>query len=76
MSEIQNGKGDSPRPMNISKDEYGKRFESIFGKTEESKKDSDEDDICWEHSSSTTRGNKINKIKRYFVDFCRLLKRD
>tara|TARA_R100000995_G_C3382771_1_gene76752 strand:+ start:364 stop:504 length:141 start_codon:yes stop_codon:yes gene_type:complete len=26
------GKGDEPRPMTISKEEYNKRYEKIFGK--------------------------------------------
>lgn len=26
------GKGDSPRPFSISQEEYGNRFEAIFGK--------------------------------------------
>jgi hypothetical protein len=30
-----NGKGDSRRPMQISHEEYEKRWEAIFGKKEE-----------------------------------------
>jgi hypothetical protein len=28
----QNGKGDKPRPLTISREELGKRLEAIFGK--------------------------------------------
>ena len=30
------GKGDSPRPIGISYEEWEKKYEKIFGKTEES----------------------------------------
>ncbi len=30
------GKGDKPRPFNISQEEYGNRFEAIFGKKKKS----------------------------------------
>ena len=30
------GKGDKPRPFNISQEEYGDRFEAIFGKKKKS----------------------------------------
>ena len=33
------GKGDVPRPMSISKKEYEKRWNKIFGKKEKGKKD-------------------------------------
>lgn len=32
------GKGDVPRPLSISKKEYEKRWEKIFGKKKKSKK--------------------------------------
>ncbi len=32
------GKGDEPRPMTISKKEYEKRWEKIFGKKKNGKK--------------------------------------
>jgi hypothetical protein len=33
------GKGDTPRPMSISKKEYEKRWNKIFGKKEKGRKD-------------------------------------
>jgi hypothetical protein len=34
---MSNGKGDKPRPKAISQEEWGKRYESIFGKKKDEK---------------------------------------
>jgi hypothetical protein len=39
---MSNGKGDKPRPKTISLKEWAKRYESIFGKKDKSKKDKNE----------------------------------
>lgn len=31
---MSNGKGDAPRPLSISRKEYGERFDATFDKTE------------------------------------------
>ena len=36
------GKGSAPRPFSVTQDEYGDRFELIFGKKKKSEGDSDE----------------------------------
>ena len=30
----QNGKGDTPRPLSVDKEEFDKRYEAIFGRQE------------------------------------------
>lgn len=37
MGNGQNGKGDSSRPLSISKKEFDKRWDKIFGKKPQSK---------------------------------------
>ena len=38
MSNGQNGKGDSSRPLSISKKEFDKRWDKIFGKKDKKNK--------------------------------------
>lgn len=68
MSKHQAGKGDTPRPLSVSKKEFNENFERIFGSEKERKQklkdDSEEDDgIFWPLGTHYNIGSYTDELK-------------
>lgn len=62
------GKGSSPRPFNVSNEEYSNRWDAIFGRDNEKKNDTQtmgivESDLTCDNRSSDNSEGKVESTK-------------